>query len=305
MQKLFLCLSILGMVLTGCSKNEDEDNGENEGKLPDLPALPDPDDVCSAMDDLNFMSYCYEKFDVNKDGKVSVGEANAVREINIGNNQIKSLKGIERFPNLKNIYCRDNPIEELDLRYNLSLISINKSAFYNCESLKWILLPNSLKTIEDSAFSQCHNLTNITLPQDLISIGKNAFYDCKSLKKILFPNSLKTIESFAFTNCSNLTYVSLPQNLISIGNAAFESCKSLTELVLFPANLTSIKEYTFHHCSNLTKVTCYALIPPKLDEFNFDEVNKIETLYVPAGSIQAYKDSYRWVNRFKNILPIK
>ena len=80
MKKLFICLSALGMILIGCSKNDDgesdkpNNNGNeqpenpNEPKLPELPALPDPDDVCSAMDDLNFMAYCYENFDVNKDG---------------------------------------------------------------------------------------------------------------------------------------------------------------------------------------------------------------------------------------------
>lgn len=88
MKRLFFCLAVLGVILTGCSKNDDgesdkpNNNGNeqpenpNEPELPELPALPDPDDVCSAMDDLNFMAYCYENFDVNKDGKVSVTEAN-------------------------------------------------------------------------------------------------------------------------------------------------------------------------------------------------------------------------------------
>ena len=93
MKRLFFCLAVLGVILTGCSKNDDgesdkpNNNGNeqpenpNEPELPELPALPDPDDVCSAMDDLNFMAYCYENFDVNKDGKVSVTEANAAKEI--------------------------------------------------------------------------------------------------------------------------------------------------------------------------------------------------------------------------------
>ena len=125
MQKLFLCLSILGMVLTGCSKNDDEDNGKNEGKLPDLPALPDPDDVCSAMDDLNFMSYCYDKVDVNKDGKVSVNEANAVKEMKMSGLNIKNLIGIERFPNLQTLLYTG--AGEIDLRYNEELIEVDFS----------------------------------------------------------------------------------------------------------------------------------------------------------------------------------
>ena len=101
MKHLFLCLLVIGMILAGCSKNDDEDNSKNSGKLPDLPELPDPDDVCSAMNDINFMSYCYEKFDVNKDGRVSINEANAVKEINTTGLIIENLIGVERFPNLQ------------------------------------------------------------------------------------------------------------------------------------------------------------------------------------------------------------
>ena len=68
---------MLGMLLTGCSKDDDNE-------APGLPPLPDPDDVCSCMDDVVFMQYCYENFDVNKDGKVSKTEANAVTKIDLG-----------------------------------------------------------------------------------------------------------------------------------------------------------------------------------------------------------------------------
>ena len=47
-------------------------NQEDDKKTTSLPKMLDPDDVCTSMDDLNFMKYCYENFDVNKDGKVSL-----------------------------------------------------------------------------------------------------------------------------------------------------------------------------------------------------------------------------------------
>lgn len=106
MKKLWFVLLVAG-VLTGCSKDDGAENGSGNGNnggsggnLPALPALPDPNDVCSAMDDIDFMAYCYENFDVNKDGKVSTVEAAAVREMyDIG--IVRSIKGIEYFPNLE------------------------------------------------------------------------------------------------------------------------------------------------------------------------------------------------------------
>lgn len=125
MKKLFFCLSVLGMILTGCSKNEDgesdkpnnnnnNNNNNNENEQPEIPN--DPNDVCSSMDDLNFISYCYENFDVNKDGIVSVNEANTVQKIVISNTEIKSLKGIECFPNLESLSYTDSSIEAVNLQ---------------------------------------------------------------------------------------------------------------------------------------------------------------------------------------------
>ena len=308
MKKLFICLSALGMILIGCSKNDDgesdkpNNNGNeqpenpNEPKLPELPALPDPDDVCSAMDDLNFMAYCYKNFDVNKDGKVSVTEANAAKGIYANSTECVSVKGVERFPNIE-IFRPSDFITELDLRYNLKLKSIS------CQSsqLTTVLLPNTLTSIGPSAFYNCSNLTEIHLPASLTSIGDRAFRYCDNLTEINFPDNLTSIGEYAFNECFSLTEINFPASLTSIGGFAFSGCSSLTEIHL-PASLTSIELYAFYNCSSLTKVTCHALVPPKLNGFSD---GTIENLYVPAESIQAYKDSSLWANNFKNILPIE
>lgn len=257
MKRLFFCLSVLGMMLTGCSKNDDgksdkpNNNGNeqpenpNEPKLPELPALPDPDDVCSAMDDLNFMAYCYGNFDVNKDGKVSVTEANAVNKIKISYSRyfVSSLKGIERFPNLRKVYLHKNGIHAIDLSYNLKITSLDYSEY-------------------DSDFSEC-----------------------TGLKTVIFPKTLKSIGSKVFSGCYRLAEIELPASLISIEADAFQNC------------------------TNLMKITCHALTPPTTSGYllginNYGKPYISENLYVPAESIQAYKDS-PWANNFKNILPIE
>ncbi len=144
---------MLGMLLTGCSKDDDNET-------PGLPPLPDPDDVCSCMDDVVFMQYCYENFDVNKDGKVSRTEANAVTKIDLGsgdNNQleaydVKTLTGICYFPNLEIINCKNcERLTTVDLRHNLKITEIQDNAFYNCP-LTSIVLPSSIRWIGRSVF---------------------------------------------------------------------------------------------------------------------------------------------------------
>ena len=154
MKKLFLCLSMLGMLLAGCSKDDDNET-------PGLPPLPDPDDVCSCMDDAVFMKYCYENFDVNKDGKVSKTEANAVSKIDLGytyNHQdaydVKTLTGICYFPNLEIINCNGcERLTSVDLSHNLKITVIQYLAFANCSDLKSIILPNSVTQIRENVFS--------------------------------------------------------------------------------------------------------------------------------------------------------
>ena len=63
--------------------------------------------------------------------------------------------------------------------------------FYNCSSLKQIVLPNHITSIEELAFSGCTSLETITLPASLRKIGKNIFSDCNSLKTVQFKGSRK------------------------------------------------------------------------------------------------------------------
>lgn len=109
MKKLFLLMTVCSILLMSCEK----DGG--------LPSLPDPDDVCSAMDDLTFMKYCYDNFDVNGDKKVSLSEANAARKIDVKSKEIKSLKGIQYFTNLTFLNCSGNSLEVLDVSKNTEL----------------------------------------------------------------------------------------------------------------------------------------------------------------------------------------
>lgn len=321
---LFVTVIMMGV---GCSKNEDSGNNPDKPDKPSpLPDLPDPDDVCSCMDDIIFMQYCYDNFDVNKDGKVSVIEANAARKIDI-NSECASVKGIERFPNIEILSLDGSSITELDLRYNLKLKSLSCQdrqlttvllpntltaiAFSGCSSLTEINLPASLTSIGEYAFSGCSSLTEINLPDNLTSIGGYAFNGCSSLTEIHLPDNLTSIESFTFNFCSSLTEIHLPASLTSIGDRAFWSCSSLTEIHL-PANLTSIGGYAFDQCTSLMKIMCYALTPPTISGrflFGFAHsghllYNRSENLYVPAESIQAYKGS-DWAYYFENILPIE
>ena len=57
-----------------------------------------------------------------------------------------------------------------------SVTSIGESAFYRCNGLTSITIPNSVTSIGSNAFDGCSDLTSITIPNSVTSIGGNAFY---------------------------------------------------------------------------------------------------------------------------------
>lgn len=86
--------------------------------------------------------------------------------------------------------------------------SIASGAFDSC-SAETVILPNSLRKIEDSAFLRARQLKEINLPEGLESIGFAAFRYCVSLQEIILPKSLKHLGAYAFYGCQKLETINI------------------------------------------------------------------------------------------------
>ena len=114
-------------------------------------------------------------------------------------------------------------------------------------------IPNSVTSIDWSAFYGCENLTSITIPNSVTSIGYCAFDGCSSLTSVTIPDSVTSIGSDVFSGCEGLTSITIPESVTSIGYRAFYGCSSLTSITI-PDRVTSIDKYTFYGCSSLKDV---------------------------------------------------
>ena len=92
---------------------------------------------------------------------------------------------------------------------NLTAVSSIGSYVFNEAKLGKVVFNDGIKTIPDSAFYNCQNLTSVTIPKDCTSIGGAAFGWCTSLTSVVLGRSLTDIASDAFTGCSKLTDITV------------------------------------------------------------------------------------------------
>ncbi|GIZ16278.1 leucine-rich repeat domain-containing protein [Capnocytophaga catalasegens] len=187
-----------------------------------------------------------------------------------------------------------------------SVTKIGNSAFYDCSSLASIEIPNSVKNIGYYAFNNCTALTSITIPNSVTKIEYSAFYNCSSLTSVTIPNSLVHIDKRTFQRCNNLTEINLPNSIVTIDDEAFSYCKSLQTITL-PNSIKGLGDELFEDCTSLISIKVEAINPPKLARNNnmFRGASGNVTIYVPVGSVSAYKAAEGWKEYANNIKPIQ
>ena len=177
--------------------------------------------------------------------------------------------------------------------------AIADMTFTGCTSLKRVSMTSSVTSIGASAFANCKVLDDVYLPAQVTSIGEAAFSGCSGLKTIHMPNRLEKISDKLFNDCSSLTGITIAETVKSIGNRAFKGCRSLTTLT-FPSLVKELGYNAIDNCSNLTTLYCLPTTPPEPEiepqsnVYFLGTVNTELKIYVPSGSVSAYKNHPRW-----------
>ena len=169
--------------------------------------------------------------------------------------------------------------------YYANPLSYAGNLYLNDELVTELVIPDSVTSIGEYAFSGCTSLESITLPfvgatPGATGIGSRFgyifgynkysswpssgyyFYENGYYYTYNIPSTLKTviitggdaIADFAFSYCTSLTSITIPDSVTSIGEQAFQNCTSLTSITI-PDSVTSIGKYAFKYCTSLTSIT--------------------------------------------------
>lgn len=190
---------------------------------------------------------------------------------------------------------QNNPNYDSRENCNAIIETANNILFRGCKNT---IIPNSVTSIGNGAFSNCIGMTNIVIPNSVTTIGTNAFYFCSNLTNIIIPNSITTISNQAFYNCTGLTNVSIPNSVTTIGNSVFAECTGLTNVTI-PNSVTTIGSYAFSNCTGLTNVN----IPNSITTISslFYGCSSLTSISIPSSVTSIADDSFHYCGSLAEI----
>ena len=130
--------------------------------------------------------------------------------------------------------------------------SIQESAFYGCEKLKEIVLPEGITNIHYAAFSEL-KINSITIPSTVKFIDERAFESCENLVEVNCLGDVLSIGTRAFAWCWKLERINLPDSIKTIHYGTFDQCFALKKLRI-PLSVKKIEPYAFERCESLETI---------------------------------------------------
>jgi hypothetical protein len=190
------------------------------------------------------------------DSVYSMGEGIFMGCSNLGSVTIGS--GLSSIP--RNAFV-DTALKRLDIPGTVK--TIGRAAFFMCHSLSEVNFNYGIETIDSEAFKDCFSTqpgpepkymnpdnidwSRVVIPDSVTSIGNQAFSDCVFLKSVTFSKGLSVISKGVCSGCVKMDYVVIPDGARVIEEGAFQDCVELRG-IKFGKCLESIGPRAFKNC---------------------------------------------------------
>ena len=192
-------------------------------------------------------------------------------------------------------------------------------SYFRCAALKEAIIPSTVETIQRNPFVGCNLLKEIKVASGNEHFAEldSCLYEIKDGKPyrlVGMPYALENREMHLRPGTqvvgdqamreARITKFVAEEGLKELHVNSFSTCTDLTTVVL-PSTLDSIGQTAFQRCEAITSLTVLAKVPPvgAADASFTAAVLTNATLYVPKGSVEAYKKAAGWKN-FQNIVGV-
>lgn len=196
--------------------------------------------------------------------------------------------------------------------------------------IKKIVIKEGVTGIGANAFKGCEFVTEVTLPNSLRHLDNMAFSDCKRLITLNTPYSWKkTIETGNFCGAKNIRYVNYYKTFAPCGNNVYwrydEPTKTLyivgegpmgeygtnvdfpwwmlneeIEKIVIEKGVTSIAKYAFSWQENLKEVTIPASVI-SIGDYAFVDCHSLKEITIPASVTSIGNSAFSWCEALTNI----
>ncbi len=167
------------------------------------------------------------------------------------------------------------------------VVGLSPAAFRRTESVRKVVLPDSLRSVPPNAFASCGNLKEIVFGTGLRRIEEHAFAFCESLASVELPEGLEYVGAQAFADCS-LTKVVFPSTLREIGERAFGGNQFSESLILLPEGLAAVGSRAFDQVG-------IVYVPSSLASFPSDFVVSPGRIAVAEGHPSLRLEDGQWL----------
>lgn len=211
----------------------------------------------------------------------------AIRKLPVANEQF-----------ISRLYTQIGGVGGLDIS-NVEIIG--DGAFAYSPELLVAYIPEGVQSIGSYAFSSCHKLRTVTMPDSVEVLDLGVFSGSFSLYSIKFSNNenFKSIPEICFQGCDGLRSIIIPDQITTISRSAFAFCDNL-EKIVFGKKINTIRQLAFNKCINcsLFDFSTAELVPTLENANAFDYVaQNVDTgfkIKVPPSLYSAWRSETNW-----------
>lgn len=218
---------------------------------------------------------------------------------------------------------------------NKPVIGIAAEAFKDNTKITNVIIPDSVTSLGERAFSGCASLTQISFGRGLKSIGLGAFSKCEKLKSVkisdinkwsetifadvsanplyfasnLYLNNIlvknitldsaTVVENYAFYSLKSLESVNIGNSVASIGDEAFFGAENL-KTVSLGASVTSIGELAFSNCAQLDSLTLNNALKD-IGPYSFFRCGELTSLVIPSSVERIEESAFSYCSKLQDL----